>query len=264
MNTIIGVNGACGRMGQRIIQLAREDKELTIGAALENASHPWQGRDIGEISGLGKIDLPVTASIPLDQHPDVIIDFSMPEGTMAILPTCVERVIPLVVATTGHTAAQTQEIEAAAHHTAILMAPNMSLVVNVLFKLVREASLALRDKGFDVEIIERHHRYKKDSPSGTALHFAKIIQEAMALEDIRHGREGLVGERPPKEIGMHAVRVGDNVGEHTIIFSTLGETMELVHKGHTRDAYVRGALLAAKFLADRPAGRYSMTDVLGL
>jgi 4-hydroxy-tetrahydrodipicolinate reductase len=144
------------------------------------------------------------------------------------------------------------------------MAPNMSLVVNVLFKLAREAATILRDKGFDIEIIERHHRFKKDSPSGTALLFAKIIKEAMALEDIRHGREGLVGERPAKEIGMHSVRAGDNVGEHTIIFSTLGETMELVHKGHTRDAYVRGALLAAKFLADRPAGRYSMDDVLGL
>src|SRR5437868_3150313 len=144
------------------------------------------------------------------------------------------------------------------------MSPNMSLVVNILFKLVKEAAEILRDKGFDVEIIERHHRFKKDSPSGTALHFANIIQKAMALEDIRHGREGLVGERSPKEIGMHSVRAGDNVGEHAIIFSTLGETMELVHKGHTRDAYVRGALLAAKFLADRPPGRYSMEDVLGL
>lgn len=264
MKTTIGVNGACGRMGQRIVQLAYEDKELTLGAALESAGHPRLGQDIGDIAGLGKIGVPVTATVPLSHNLDVIIDFSMPEGTLAVLPVCVERKIPLVVATTGHTAAQKAEIEAAAHHTAILMAPNMSLVVNVLFKLVEEAAAILRDKGFDVEIIERHHRFKKDSPSGTALHFAKIIQDTMALDDIRHGREGLVGERPPKEIGMHAVRVGDNVGEHTIIFSTLGETMELVHKGHTRDAYVRGALLAAKYLADRPAGRYSMKDVLGL
>ena len=140
----------------------------------------------------------------------------------------------------------------------------MSLVVNVLFKLVHQAALALKDKGFDVEIVERHHRFKKDSPSGTALHFAKVIQDAMGEMPVRHGREGLVGERPAREIGMHAVRSGDNVGEHTIIFSTLGETMELVHKGHTRDAYVHGALAAAKFLATKGPGSYTMKDVLGL
>ena len=122
----------------------------------------------------------------------------------------------------------------------------------------------LADKGFDVEVIERHHRFKKDSPSGTALQFAKIVQEVQGQTELLHGREGLVGERKPSEIGIHAVRVGDNVGEHTVIFSTLGETMELVHKGHTRDSYARGALLAAKFLADKPAGSYSMNDVLGI
>jgi 4-hydroxy-tetrahydrodipicolinate reductase len=264
MTTIIGVNGACGRMGQRIVALAHEDKEFVLGAALEYAGNPRLGQDIGEVVGLGKIDVSVTTSVSLNRHIDAMIDFSLPEGTMAVLPLCLERRIPLVVATTGHTSAQKKEIEAAAHHTALLMAPNMSLVVNVLFKLVREASAILKDKGFDIEIIERHHRFKKDAPSGTALHFAKIIQETMALNDIRHGREGLVGERPAKEIGMHSVRAGDNVGEHTIVFSALGETMELVHKGYSRDAYVRGALLAAKFLADRPAGRYSMDDVLGL
>jgi 4-hydroxy-tetrahydrodipicolinate reductase len=115
-----------------------------------------------------------------------------------------------------------------------------------------------------VEILERHHRFKKDSPSGTALHFARVIQEAMGQTELRHGREGLVGERPPHEIGVHAIRVGDNVGEHTIVFSTLGETMELTHRAHARDCYVRGSLQAAKFLADRPPGRYTMDDVLGL
>jgi 4-hydroxy-tetrahydrodipicolinate reductase len=264
MKTKLGVNGACGRMGQRIIQLAHEDKSLHLVAAVDFATHPLQGRDIGEAAGLGSLGVSVTSAIPLDVHPAVVIDFSMPEGTMSVLKTCVERQIPLVVATTGHTDAQHRDIEAAAHRTGILFAPNMSLVVNVLFKLVREAALALKDKGFDVEIIERHHRFKKDSPSGTALHFAKVIQAAMGDMPIRHGREGLVGERPAHEIGMHAVRSGDNVGEHTILFSTLGETMELVHKGHTRDAYVRGALQAAKFLATKGPGRYTMNDVLGL
>jgi 4-hydroxy-tetrahydrodipicolinate reductase len=172
--------------------------------------------------------------------------------------------VPLVVATTGHTAEQRRAIEEAAHETAVLMAPNMSLAVNVLFRLVGEAARLLAGKDFDVEVVERHHRFKKDAPSGTALHFARLIQEAMGGGELRHGREGLVGERPRREIGVHALRVGDNVGEHTVVFSTLGETLELSHKGHSRDSYARGALLAAKFLAGKPAGRYSMNDVLGL
>jgi 4-hydroxy-tetrahydrodipicolinate reductase len=169
-----------------------------------------------------------------------------------------------VVATTGHPAHQRKEIEEAAHETALLTAPNMSLSVNVLYQLVRQAAQLLRGKDFDIEIMERHHRFKKDAPSGTALHFARIIQEALGGGEIRHGREGITGERPRQEIGIHALRVGDNVGEHTIVFSTLGETLELTHKGHSRDSYARGALAAAKFLAGKPAGRYTMNDVLGI
>jgi 4-hydroxy-tetrahydrodipicolinate reductase len=264
MKTTIGVNGACGRMGQRIIQLAHEDKSLHLGAALEFAGHPSLGKDVGDLAGIGPLGVPVISNLPTDLHLDAMIDFSTPDGTMTVLQLCLERRIPLVVATTGHTAEQKKQIEAAAHHTAILFAPNMSLVVNVLFKLVGEAALALKDKGFDVEIIEKHHRFKADSPSGTALHFARVIQEAMGDMPLRFGREGIVGERPEREIGVHSIRAGDNVGEHTIIFSTLGETMELVHKGHTRDAYVRGALQAAKFLSSKGPGRYGMQDVLGL
>ena len=264
MKTILGINGAAGRMGQRLVHLTCEDKELALGTALEVANHPRLGQDIGEIAGLGKLGVPLRADLPLDSRLDALIDFSMPEGTMTVLPWCVERRIPLVVATTGHTPEQRREIEAAAHQTALLMAPNMSLSVNVLFQLVRQAAELLAGKGFDVEIVERHHRFKKDAPSGTALHFAGIVQEVMGQMQLRHGREGLVGERPPTEIGMHALRTGDNVGEHTIIFSTLGESLELVHRGHTRDSYARGALLAAKFLAGKPAGRYTMEDVLGL
>jgi len=264
MRIQIGVNGACGRMGQRIIQLAREDAELAIVAALESPGHPQLGRDAGDVSSIGSIGVMVTSTVPIDTRLDVIIDFSLPEGTMAVLPLCLERRIGLVVATTGHSAAQKREIEAAAHHIAVLMAPNMSLAVNVLMKLVRQAAEALRDKNVDVEILERHHRFKKDSPSGTALQFAKIVQDAMGQQELRHGREGLVGERPLSEIGVHAIRVGDNVGEHTIIFSTLGETLELTHRAHARDCYVRGSLQAAKYLANRPAGRYTMDDVLGL
>jgi 4-hydroxy-tetrahydrodipicolinate reductase len=134
----------------------------------------------------------------------------------------------------------------------------------VLFDLVGRAAVMLKGKGYDVEIVEKHHRYKKDAPSGTALHFARIVQEAMGQERLQHGREGIVGERTPGEIGVHAIRAGDNVGEHTILFAALGETLELVHRSSSRDSYARGALAAAKFLANRPAGRYQMKDVLGL
>ncbi len=264
MKTIVGINGAAGRMGQRLVSLTCEDHELALGLALDAANHPRMGEDIGEIAGLGNLAVPLRADLPVEPRLDVVIDFSMPEGTMKVLPWCVAHRIPLVVATTGHTSEQRREIEAAAHQTALLMAPNMSLSVNVLFQLVRQAAQLLAGKGFDVEIVERHHRFKKDAPSGTALHFARIVQEAMGQSELRHGREGLLGERPPTEIGMHALRTGDNVGEHTIIFSTLGESLELVHRGHTRDSYARGALLAAKFLAGKPPGRYTMNDVLGL
>ena len=264
MKTHIAINGAAGRMGQRLVHLCHEDHELALGAALESPGSPQLGRDVGEVCGIGRLGVAVRDALPDDRRVEVLVDFSTPEGTMTVLPVCVRRRIPLVVATTGHTAAQRAEIESAAHEIALLMAPNMSLSVNVLFQLVKQAAQLLADKDFDVEIVERHHRFKKDSPSGTALHFARIIQEAMGQKELRHGREGLVGERPRGEIGMHALRVGDNVGEHTILFSTLGETLELTHRGHTRDSYARGALLAAKFLAARPAGRYGMEDVLGL
>lgn len=263
MKTTIAINGAGGRMGQRLVALAREDAGLKVVAALDAPGSPALGRDAGELAGVGPVGVPVTADLPLEPRPECVIDFSAPAGTMAVLPVCVARRVPLVVATTGHTEAQKAEIEAAAHDTAVLFAPNMSLVVNLLFKLVRQAAEALNGKGFDAEIVERHHRYKKDSPSGTAVHFAEVIREVQGGRFV-HGREGLVGERQADEIGLHAVRAGDNVGEHTIIFSTLGETLELVHKGHSRDSYARGALLAAKFLATKTAGRYTMADVLGL
>ena len=264
MKTIIGINGVCGRMGQRIVQLAAEDSEFEIGAGLDAAEHSSQGRDIGELAGIGKLNVTVTADLPLSVRLDAMIDFSTPEGTMKVLPICLARRIPLIVATTGHTPAQREQIEATAHETAILFSPNMSLAVNILFKLVRQATTLFANQRSDVEIIERHHRFKKDAPSGTALHIAKLVQELMGQAQLRHGREGMLGERPAHEIGVHSLRVGDNVGEHTVVFSTLGETLELSHRAHSRDCYARGALQAAKYMADRPAGRYSMDDVLGI
>ena len=264
MPTTIAIHGACGRMGQRLVALAYGDPDLILLAAIDAPGHPRLGHDAGELAGIGLIGLPVLGELPLEIFPEAIIDFSSPRGTMAILKTCVDRRIPLVVATTGHEAHEKAEIDAAAHHTAILHSPNLSLVVNLLFKLTKLAAEALNGQGFDVEIIERHHRHKKDSPSGTAGRFAEIVREAMGQTEVVHGREGLVGERPATEIGVHAVRAGDNVGEHTILFATMGESLELIHKGTSRDSYAQGALAAAKFLAGKGAGRYSMADVLGL
>jgi 4-hydroxy-tetrahydrodipicolinate reductase len=263
MKTRIAIYGAAGRMGQRLVVLGREDPQLEIVAAIDAPGHPKQGQDIGEICGLGPIGVSLGDSIHAETHVDALIDFSAPAGTLAILPVCIARRLPIVVATTGFEPHQRAEIESAAHETAVLWSPNMSLSVNVLFELCRRTAELLQGRDFDIEIIERHHRYKKDAPSGTAMQFAKIIQEVQG-GTIRHGREGLTGERARDEIGMHALRTGDNVGEHTIIFSALGETLELVHKGTSRDSYARGALAGAKFLAGKPPGRYSMNDVLGL
>jgi 4-hydroxy-tetrahydrodipicolinate reductase len=263
MKLSIGVNGACGRMGRRVIDVAYGDPEVTVAAAVDAADHPLQGRDAGEVAGVGTLGLKVTPEL-LETPCDVLIDFSAPAGTMAVLPGCVRRRIPVVLATTGHPPEDRAAIAKAALEIPILYVPNTSLAVNVLMILVRRAAELLRDRDFDIEILERHHRYKKDAPSGTALHLAKIIQEELGTMEIRHGREGLRGERPSAEIGIHAIRVGDNVGEHTVIFSTLGETLELSHRAHARDCYARGAIQAAKYLAGKPAGRYTMEDVLGL
>jgi 4-hydroxy-tetrahydrodipicolinate reductase len=260
----LGVNGAAGRMGQRVVALATQDKSLRVVAAYESASSPSLGRDAGELAGIGKLNVPIQSSI--DQRVDVVIDFSTPEGCSQILALCEASRIPLVIATTGLTAQQREEVESAAQTTPILMAPSMSLAVNIAMKLVRDASRALKDhsSGVDVEIIERHHRYKEDAPSGTALKFGEIVANEMGQTNHVHGREGRTGQRPRQEIGYHALRTGDNVGEHTIVFGMLGETLEVVVRGQSRDSYALGALTAAKFLVAQSAGLYTMNDALGL
>lgn len=260
----IGMNGAGGRMGQRVVALTLADKELTLTAALESKSSPVLGRDAGELAGAGTCGVKISSE--LSAHVDVIIDFSTPEGLNAILSLAEERRIPLVIATTGLTADQKSRVMEAAQVTPILMAPSMSMAVNLVMKLVADAAKVLRNNadGVDVEIIERHHRFKEDAPSGTALKFGQIVAEQMGQTNHVHGREGRVGKRPLNEIGYHALRTGDNVGEHTIVFGLMGETIDLTVKGHTRDSYAYGALAAAKFLVGKGAGLYSMADVLGL
>ncbi len=251
-------------MGQRVVALAGQDATLKVTAAYESPQSRFLGRDAGELAGVGSLGVPVTAGI--GQHPDVIIDFSTPEGTMLLVPECAERRIPLVIATTGLTPAQKTVIETAAQTTPILMAPSMSYAVNLAMKLVADAGRVLKNhaSGVDVEIIERHHRFKEDAPSGTALKFGQIVADVMGQDEHVHGREGRIGQRPRNEIGYHALRTGDNVGEHTIVFGMIGETLEITVRGQSRDSYALGALAAAKFLVAQAAGLYSMTDVLGL
>ncbi len=262
--TRIAINGAAGRMGQRLIALGSQDESLEIVAALEYAQHPELGRDAGELAGVGKIGVPLAAE--LGESPQVVIDFSVPQGAEKITACCVRHEIPLVMATTGLSDAQRTAVETAAHEIPVVWAPNMSLAVNLTFKLAEYAARALKDypRGADVEIIDRHHRFKEDAPSGTALFFGKVIAEAMGQTSHVHGRHGQIGKRAQSEIGYHALRVGDNPGEHQIVFGLLGETVELSVKATTRDCYASGALAAAQFLADQGPGLYNMYDVLGL
>lgn len=264
MGLKIGVNGAGGRMGQRVVALTLGDPELTLSAALESPGSVLLGRDAGELAGAGRSG--VLISSDLGPPVDVIIDFSTPAGLQSVLSLCETRRIPLVVATTGISTELKNAVFAASQVTPIVMAPSMSRAVNIVMKLVAEAARVLRNTpdGVDVEIIERHHRFKEDAPSGTALQFGRIVAEQMGQEKHVHGREGRIGKRPVSEIGYHAVRTGDNVGEHTIIFGLMGETIDLTVRGHTRDSYAYGALAAAKFVVQHKAGMYSMADVLGL
>jgi 4-hydroxy-tetrahydrodipicolinate reductase len=260
----VGVNGAAGRMGRRIVALVHQDPQLEVAAALEFAQSPAIGRDAGEVAGIGRIDVPISSE--LANPVDVVIDFSTPAGLTSIARVCGERKIALVAATTGLSDEQRSIVVAASHTTPMVLAPNMSLAVNLTMKLVREAARALKRNpaGVDVEIIERHHRFKEDAPSGTALKFGEIVAEEMGQTEHVHGRQGRPGKRRQSEIGYHALRTGDNVGEHTIVFGMMGETIDITVRGQTRDSYAYGALVAAKFLVTQGPGMYSMADVLGL
>jgi len=260
--TPIAVHGAAGRMGQRLVALAAADPQLAVVAALESPGHPQLGEDAGLVAGAGRLAVPLSES--LDVEADVVIDFSVPEGTEEITRTCLEKRIPLVTATTGLSHAQTDQLHAAAEQIPVLWAPNMSLAVNLTMKLSQLAGKALADKDADVEILERHHRFKEDAPSGTALEFGRTIAGVMGQHVHRHGRHGRPGRRPHDEIGYHAIRVGDNPGEHTIVFAMPGEMIELCVRATSRDCYAQGALAAARFLPGKPAGMYSISNVLGL
>jgi 4-hydroxy-tetrahydrodipicolinate reductase len=260
----IAVHGAAGRMGQRVAALASADAELRVAAALEAPMHPKLGVDVGLLAGVGELGVAIASS--LDENVDVMIDFSVPEATALMVETCCDRSIPLVVATTGLSDEQRERLQRAAAMIPIAWAPNMSLAVNIALKLSEIAARALKDhpSGVDVEIIERHHRFKEDAPSGTALWFGQTIAGVMGQRGAVYGRHGRLGQRLQDHIGYHAVRVGDDPGQHTVIFGLLGETLELRVAATSRDCYAHGALAAAKFVAGMPPGLYGMNDVLGL
>jgi 4-hydroxy-tetrahydrodipicolinate reductase len=252
----VGIHGASGRMGTRLIQLIALDPSLKLAAALEREGHPQLGADAGTLAGAGPLGVGLSASLRDGAALDVMIDFSLPAATMGITERCKEQVIPLVVGTTGLDARQQAFVESASTQIPILIAPNMSRAVNLLMRLVAQAARSLGTAA-DIAIVERHHRTKKDAPSGTALRLAQCARQGLIS-----GEAGLAVDASDREIDIHALRVADSPGEHAVIFALLGETLELSHRALNRDGFARGALDAARFLAGRPRGLYSMDDVL--
>ena len=256
---LVAIHGAPGRMGTRLIHLVAADPALSLATAIGRPDHPGQGSDVGPTVGLPPLG--VSLAKRLDVPADIAIDFSLPVAALAFAKMCADRGVPLVVGTTGFEPDQKQELEALATRIPILLSPNLSRAVNLLFRLVGEAARALGGAA-DIEIVERHHHFKKDAPSGTALRLAEVAAAAIGSTRFQHGRHGLVGERPRGEIGVHALRAGDNPGEHTVVFGLKGECLELSHRALNRDGFALGALDAAKFLAGKPARWYTMADLL--
>jgi len=259
----LAITGSAGRMGQRLVALAKADGEFELVAALERGDHPDLSRDAGEIAGIGPIGLPITSD--LRPTPDVLIDFTSPAATRHWLKMCHDRHIAMVIGTTGLQDKDHAAIDIAAAHLPILQSPNMSLGVNLLMKMVADAAKRLGDE-YDIEIVEGHHRFKKDAPSGTALGLADAILSATGKkrDSLVHGRHGADALRKSGQIGMHSLRLGDEIGKHMVYFAALGERLEFGHTATNRDTFVHGALRGAKWLAGRKAGRYTLADVLGL
>jgi 4-hydroxy-tetrahydrodipicolinate reductase len=262
----LAIAGASGRMGQMLIEAVKNSGDCQLGGALDVASSPAIGTDASAFSGHTSGVLIQSDIREGLKNASVLIDFTRPEGTMAHLAACREMGVKLVIGTTGFSDAQKAEIAAAAKDIAIVMAPNMSVGVNVTLKLLEMAAKAM-STGYDIEIIEAHHRHKVDAPSGTALKMGEVIAGALGrdLKDCAvYGREGITGERDPSTIGFAAIRGGDIVGDHTVLFAGTGERIEITHKSSSRETYAQGSLRAARFLAGRKTGLFDMFDVLNL
>ena len=271
MATRIVLIGAAGRMGLAMVRLLAEGRVagLELAGAVDLSTAPGQGDDIGELAGAGSLGIPLTADLPaLADVADVFIDFSFHRGMaerMALLQTWGKAV---VVGTTGLTEDEKAAVHAAGEVIPVVFSPNMSLGINLLYSLVEQAARALKGKAYDIEVIERHHRRKLDAPSGTALYLGQAAADGSDwnLQDVaKDGRTGMAsGDRPDAEIGFHAIRGGDFAGDHTVIFATDGESIELHHRATSRDTFATGALRAASWVSEMAPGLYRMQDVLGL
>ncbi len=263
--------GAGGRMGLAITRLLASQAApgLVLTSAVDRADSPLIGEDVGTAAGLDSLGIPITSDLAaaLATGPDIAMDFSFHTATVAAAPQIAAAGIPWIIGTTGLDEDEKAIIETAAKTIPIVLASNMSLGVNLLFALIEQAAHALQGSGYDCEIIERHHRRKKDSPSGTALFLGEAVAKGFnwdLKETAIDGRTGIPGERPEKEIGFHAIRGGDFVGDHTVLFATDGECVELAHRATSRDTFAHGALRAANWLLGRAPALYGMRDVLGL
>ncbi len=261
------VSGPAGRMGGRIIHLMEAAAGIALAGACEQPDHAAVGKDVGEVVGLPPKGLQVAGSLAevLGQG-EVVIEFTHPEPSLHHLREAAAAGKAMVLGTTGFSPAQIAEIHALGARTRLVFAPNMSVGVNLMFKVVADVARVL-SAGYDVEIVEAHHRLKKDAPSGTALKLAQVIAHALErdLEKVGvYARRGIIGERRQEEIGIQTVRAGDIVGEHTVLFGGIGERLEIVHRAHSRDNFARGALRAAQWVVAQPPACYDMQDVLGL
>ncbi len=261
------VCGAGGRMGSTVVRLIHEDVATRLVGAVEAAGNPQIGKDAGEVAGVGKAGVPITAHIaPPSNGQTVIIEFTAPEATLEHAKSASQKNVPIVIGTTGFDQKQLGEIRKLSRRSRILVSPNMSLGVNLLVNLIGGVARVLGDD-YDVEIIEAHHRYKKDAPSGTALVLGRAIADALKrdLDKVAvSGRKGIVGERTRQEVALLSIRAGDIVGDHTVIFGGLGERLEFIHRAQSRETFARGAIRAAQWLVKQKKGLYSMQDVLGL
>jgi 4-hydroxy-tetrahydrodipicolinate reductase len=261
------VSGSGGRMGGRIIAALADQKNIAVAGAFEKRGHRTVGLDAGEIAGIGTNGILIVDRLEsIISSGDVIIDFTDPDATLRHVEVAAEYGKAMVIGTTGMNSAQQEELEKASRKIPIVFAPNTSVGVNLLFKVLADVAATLGD-AYDVEIVEIHHRYKKDAPSGTARKMGEVVASAPGRdpdEAIVSGRSGMVGERTEKEIGIFSLRGGDVVGEHTVTFAGLGERIEFTHRAHSRDTFARGAVRAAMWISGRVPGLYDMTDVLGL
>jgi 4-hydroxy-tetrahydrodipicolinate reductase len=265
--TKVIVAGAAGRMGSRLVALIKDSSVLTLAGAVEGKGHQALGTDAGEAAGAGKIGVSITDDLPaLLDRGEVVIDFSSPEATLGHLRAVAERRRAMVIGTTGFKAAELDELKSLSRQIACVFSPNMSVGVNLIYKVISEMATTLGDE-YDIEIIEAHHRLKKDAPSGTALKIAEVLARAVNRDLNQVGvyaRKGLTGERKKQEIGIQTIRAGDIVGDHTILFGGMGERIEVTHRASSRDTFARGALRAAQWVIKKPPGLYDMMDVLSL